>query len=280
MNGLQALYCISIQQSIKIMTSLPPDISAPVDLEDVLARPDIWRGYTRGFAPQPAIDTGYTALNTELLCQGWPVSSLIEVCQQNLSHSEWLLMVPALLKTPGGYIVLLNPPATPFCQALIQAGLDLERILIVQTSSKADFLASFLELTRAEACDAVLAWQPKQALSYTELRKCLLATADGSGLYVLFRPASLRQQSSPAGLRLLTEINAGNLQITIFKQKGLLQTQQPRPINLSLPIIWQGLLPHQLLDQHSSPDSIQPANNQSHPKRKLGSVTRLRRGKS
>lgn len=259
------------------MNLLPPDYSPSADLEQLLGRPDIWRGHARSFAPQAILHTGYPALNAGLATDGWPLSSLIEVCQQNLSHCEWLLLTPALLKTTGGYIVLLNPPALPFAQALLQAGLDLERILIVQTTNKADFLASFLELIRAEACDAVLAWQPKQALSYTELRKCLLATADGSGLYVLFRPASMAQQSSPAVLRVLTELKAQDLQVTIVKQKGLLQSQQPRPINLTLPSLWQGLLPHRLLDQHLLPTN---AETPSGGQRRSATVTPLRRGKS
>lgn len=274
------LYCISIQQYSPKMSHYPFQPPESLDLEQVLQRPDIWRGRSPGVGSYRVVDTGYPALNAGLLHQGWPIGGLIEVCQQNLSHSEWLLMTPALLKTSGGYIVLLNPPALPFCQALIQAGLDLERLLIVQAPSKADFLASFLELARASACDVLLAWQPQQALSYTELRKCLLATQDNKGLYVLFRPASMRQQSSPASLRLLTELTASHLQITIFKQKGCLQTQQPEAIGLSLPLSWQGLLPHRLLDQHLLSGIAHPPTKPRHPKQKSAKVRQLHRGKS
>lgn len=254
----------------------PPSISpSPVTLEQLLHREDIWRGQSRRLATPVALDTGYAALNQGLLAKGWPLSSLIEVCQQNLSHSEWLLLTPALVQTPGGYIVLLNPPAMPFAQALIQAGLDLERVLIVQVHNKADFLASFLELTRAAACDAVLAWQPKHALSYTELRKCLLATAEGAGLYVLFRPASAQQQSSPAVLRLLTELKAAELQITVLKEKGALQQRQ-QAITLALPEIWRGLLPHRLLQQPAPSITTTASRN---VRGKLATVTQLHGGK-
>lgn len=220
-----------------------------VTLEQLLRRNDLWRGRSANFAPQLALDTGYAPLNTALLNKGWPLGSLIEICQRNLSHSEWLLLTPALLATEAGYIVLLNPPARPFAQGLIQAGLDLDRLLIVQTRNKADFLASFSELVRSDACDAVLAWQPSQPLSYTELRKCLLATADGQGLYVLFRAAQMQQQSSPATLRLFTDIQAGGLHVRIFKQKGVMQQQQSQAITLPLPQAWLKQLPHYLLDQ-------------------------------
>ncbi len=265
--------------------SLPPEKPSPLTLEQLLQRGDIWRGQSQRFTPKTAMDTGYSALNSGLLAKGWPFSSLIEICQQNLSNSEWLLLTPALLKTSGGYIVLLNPPAMPFCQALIQVGMDLERLLIVQTTTKADFLASFFELVRADACDAVLAWQPKQALSYTELRKCLLATADGAGLYFLFRPASSQQQNSPAVLRLLTQLTATDLHITILKEKGSLQNQQQHPIAITLPRFWHGLLPHRLLEQPVLPDTastphVSTPNGTDRSKRKLIRGTQLRRGKS
>lgn len=268
------------------MNSIPPDHFIPTDLAQIMERGDIWRGHSRPFVPQVALDSGYPALNAGLLAQGWPLSSLIEICQPNLSNCEWLLLTPALLKTSGGYIVLLNPPAMPFCQALIQLGIDLERVLIVRTNSKADFLFSFFELTRAEACDAVLAWQPQQAFSYTELRKCLLATADGAGLYVLFRSANMQQQNSPAALRIFAELTSAELQVTIFKQKGMLQVSQARPIALPLPKLWQGLPSHRLLNENlfqENSQGIKSSTNNSkrsnNVKSKSGTVTPLRSGK-
>lgn len=227
----------------------PADIASPHSLEQLLHRGDIWRGRDQYCPPQTVLDTGYSPLNAALLNRGWPLGNLVEVCQQNLSHSEWLLFTPALRAALDGYLVLLNPPAIPFAQGLIQSGLDLEHILVVQAGNKADFLASFSELARTASCAVLLAWQPQQALSYTEMRKCLLATADGQGLYVLFRPASARQQSSPAALRLHTEIRAQTLDIHIFKQKGALQMAQLPSIKLPLPKDWLALPPHKVLGQ-------------------------------
>lgn len=227
----------------------PADNPPPKTLEQLLHRGDIWRGRNQLPLTRAVLDTGFSTLNAALLNRGWPLGSLIEVSQQNLGHSEWLLLTPALCATSGGYLVLLNPPAIPFAQGLIQAGINLDHILVVQASNKADFLFSFSELARTESCDALLAWQPQQALSYTELRKCLLATAEGRGLYVLFRPASTRQQSSPAALRLGTELRAQALEVHIYKQKGVLQTVRSPTIKLPLPKSWQSLPPHRLLGQ-------------------------------
>ena len=243
----------------------PPDIN----LEQLLNRPDIWRGDSRAFVPRVSVDSGFPALNEALLNKGWPTQTLIEICQKGLAQQEWLLFSGVLTKTTA-YIVLLNPPAMPFCQALIQAGVDLDRVVVVEVSNKADFLASFIELARTESCELLLAWQPQQLLSYTELRKCLLATNESSRLCVLFRPEHAQQETSPASLRLIIEIASAELRLSIFKQKGVLQSSGT--ITLPIPKAWKGFLPYHLLDK-SLPGHSSPA------KRKSGSVIPLKRGK-
>lgn len=253
---------------------LPPTNTSEANLKALFNRPDIWRGDSRAFVPQVTVDSGYIKLNNSLLNNGWPRRSLIEVCQKGLHQQEWFLFTP-VLKASTGYIVLLNPPALPFCQALIQAGIDLERVIVVQVTNKADFLASFVELARTESCELLLAWQQHQTLSYTELRKCLLASGEGAGLCVLFRPESAQQQSSPAALRLLTEIGSADIHIRIFKQKGILQQHQLESITLPLPKSWQGFLPYHLLDQ--TPLAGQSGTQSA--KRKSAIIVPMKRGK-
>src|SRR4051812_46089195 len=122
--GSPALYCIYIQHIHNPMNTTPPDSSDP-NLEQLLNRSDIWRGQIRGLAMQNVVDTGYAEVNTALLNNGWPMRSLIEVCQKGFQQQEWLLFGP-VLKSTTGYKVLLNPPVMPFCQAMIQAGWDLD----------------------------------------------------------------------------------------------------------------------------------------------------------
>jgi protein ImuA len=250
-----------------------PPATPDANLEQLLNRSDIWRGDSYRPAPQRAQDSGYVDINAALINKGWPTSSLIEVYQKGLQLQEWLLFLPALAAATG-YIVLLNPPGTPFCQAFIQAGIDLERIVVVHSANKADFLASFAELARTQACEVLFAWQQHQALSYTELRKCLLATNEGAGLCVLFRPESAQQQSSPAVLRLLTQMTSRHIQLTIFKQKGVLQPQS-HPINLPLSTALKGLLPHSLLDQ----TVLSGKSGTTPSKQKSAAIMPLRRGK-
>lgn len=225
----------------------PNQLINPISpLESLLSRNDIWRGDSYCASPQMTLDTGYTAINSALLNSGWPRASLIEVCQKELQHQEWLLFLPRL-KMIDGCIFLLNPPGEPFGQALIQAGIDLERIIVVHVANKADFLASFTELARTQACDVLFAWQQQHHLSYTELRKCLLASNENSGLCVLFRPGKAWQQSSPATLRLQSQVTATHLQLHIFKQKGMIQSSQT--VHLPLPETFKSRAAYSLLDQ-------------------------------
>lgn len=224
-------------------------------------------GHSRRFTAGAALETGYENLNASLLNRGWPLESLVEVCQHGM-QGEWQLFTPSLLQWPG-FIVLLNPPAEPFSQAFIQAGIDLERLIVVTATEKNHFIACFVELSRASV-GALLSWQPNESMTYTELRKCQLASAEGTGLSVMFRPASAQQQSSPATLRVYAQIVPTGLEITVFKQKGHLQTQQNRPIVLPLPDTWQPALPYHALDKvapNVSPD-VKP--------HRLASVTPLR----
>src|SRR5690606_24536709 len=85
--------------------------------------------------------------------------------------------------------------------------------------------------------------------------KCLLASSDGNGLCVMFRPSAVQQQSSPAALRVFAQIIPSGLEITVFKQKGHLQSKLAKPIVLSLPDAWRPALPYAALDQQqAAPD--------------------------
>lgn len=207
-------------------------------LEELLRRGDVWRGHSQYFAPQQSVDSGYTALNASLLNKGWPLGALVEVGLPSLQgYCEWHLLMPVLQKLKQDYLILLNPPALPFAPRLLQLGLDLDRLIVVRAANKSDFLSGFIELARSPSCAVLMAWQPKQNLSYTDLRKCLLAATDNSALQLLFRHQRSLQNSSPATLRLFCQWQPGHLQISITKQKGVLLKHQ-QAVELPLPLTW------------------------------------------
>lgn len=236
------------------------DYTPSPSLEQLLQRGDIWRGQRQQVVPKPAVDTGYPALNQALIHQGWPLSSLVEICQPSAGHGDWLLIAPLaqslLAKQTRKHIVLLNPPALPFSQGMGFAGIPCEQLLIVQITTKNDFIASFVELARASCCCLLLAWQPKQGLSYAEMRKCQLACTDGQGVYLLFRHSRQHQQNSPALLRLSLSMSQHSLTVNSVKQRGQLRPHQP-PIELQLPDYLLPQKPHrQLGDNILSPAAV------------------------
>jgi protein ImuA len=257
------------------MNELPPEMPTPISIEQLLLRDDTWMGHSRRFSSRRVVGTGFEKLDEGLLNQGWPLGCFIEICQQKM-QAEWHLLTPALQEL-SGLIVLLNPPQIPFCQAFIQAGIDLERLVVVAASDKSHFIACFIELARASV-GAVMAWQPQDTLSYTELRKCALATGEGTGLCVMFRPSATQQQSSPAALRIFAQLVPNGLELTLFKQKGFLQKQQPRPIVIALPTAWQPVLPYCELNKKAlNQKTLNQKFIASEPdSRRLASVTPLR----
>ncbi len=236
--------------------------SGSPSLEALLRRKDVWRGHSQAFVGQKAWDTGHDVLNALLLQRGWPESNLIELGQKHLAGT-WFLLAPAASSLIGmaeacrGVLVLLNPPAEPYAEGLSQAGFVLDRVLLVQTRSKNDFLASFLELARSPACQMLMAWQPRQRLSYAELRKCQLAVQEQAGLYFLLRHHSALSQSSPASLRLNMHVEARSLQVELIKQRGKLPGAA---VHIPLPDAWFSTGAYAGLMQSSDTPLYQQAN--------------------
>jgi hypothetical protein len=230
---------------------------AKPSLETLLQQGDVWRGHSQRFVTKDTVDSTYPQLNKRLLNKGWPSSSLIELCQASPGCGDWLLFGPAVMRLLREntlyHAALLNPPALPFAEGLLQAGVPLNQLLIVRPKSKADFIACFTELARSSSCCSILAWQPKSFLTYTELRKCQLATNTGKGLYVLMRPAQAKQSSSPAGLRLYSEFEGQQLLAGIIKQRGQLQNQLHQAIAIELPQQWLEQQPHRNPVNNSTP---------------------------
>ena len=247
------------------------------NLEQLLQRGDIWRGTKAFVHDNNGEDTGHPALNNSLVHKGWPRACLIEINLQEMGHGEWLLLTPTLRNPAQGLQILINPPALPFAQGLLQAGLDLDRILIINAPAKNDFLAAFVEITRAKACSHLLAWQPQQVLNYTEIRKCVLASNDGSGIYWLLRNSRTTSQSSPAHLRLRTRIHPEHLEVIITKQKGGDQSLLNNPLELLLPREWMGYQPHANLGSDSDTHPhITPTKPATKSGKNTGNISRLR----
>lgn len=226
---------------------IPASAASKPSLTQLLRRKDVWRGHSQVFSEQAHWSTGHKELDQALLHNGWPLSSLMEVCQAQNTHIEWFLLGSNLrhVCAQGGFTILLNPPAQPYVPSLIQQEINLDQLILVEAPTRTDFVASLIDILNTPVCPLLLAWEPVQGLSYAELRKCQLATSGHPGLCVLFRQQRQQQQSSPASLRLSAHLTAEFLELHIFKQRGKLT--QNAPVQIALPQGWQALPSHKQL---------------------------------
>ena len=221
-------------------------------IKALLSRNDIWRGYSQAKKKQRGIDTGYDLINNALHTQGWPQEGLIEICSPSTGF-EWWLFHPAMHQVieRGAYIALVSPPYIPYSQGIAQLKLSLDRLIVITPQKKHDFIATLVELNRSPVFQQVMAWPQKFLLSYSELRKIHLAQKDGIGLSTIFRTLDYRKHSSPAALRLATQLHTENISLEIFKQQGQLKNHE---ISLPIPDYLQALPQHHVLDSRKAKD--------------------------
>lgn len=192
------------------MTARPPFVSQ---------LPHVWRGRELAQAQEQTLATGHALLDAHLPGQGWPLGSLVEVLQAEAQQHVWQLLGPGLAAAmaSGDPAVLVHPPYQPFGPCLRAQGIAPERLLCVHADRPAARLWAAEQALRCADVSAVLAWIP-QARS-EELRRLHLCAQGGQKLLVLFRPLAVRDQSSPARLRLLVQ-GTENLEVLVLKRRG------------------------------------------------------------
>ncbi len=194
------------------MTALP-------SLAAVLQNPAVWRG--SDCAPEPsAIATGYAPLDAVLPGGGWPAAALTEIMVAREGIGEISLMLPALvrLQAQRRQVAWIAPPHVPYAPALIAAGVDLRRLIIVRCPNTTDQLWAFEQALRAPECGAAFAWlaTPDERL----LRRLQVAAHDGGTWGVLWRRPGQRAGASAAPLRLALSPHEGQLSIQVLKRRG------------------------------------------------------------
>ena len=107
----------------------------------------------------------------------------------------------------------------PSCCALVNAGIDLSRILLVHPRAQQDGLWAVEQSLRSGNCAAVLSWPTLD--DKVILRRLQLAAEAGDALGVLFRPRHFVQRPSAAALRIqLAPGIDGGLSVSILKRRG------------------------------------------------------------
>ena len=189
------------------------------NLAAVLSNPAIWRG--GDCAPEPAaVSSGFPALDEVLPGHGWPGGALTEIVLEREGIGEIRLTLPALaqLQMQRRDVVWIAPPHVPYAPALVSAGLDLARLLIVRCHSPADQLWAYEQALRAPECGAAFAWLATH--DERVLRRLQVAARDGRTWGALWRRPGQRGSATAATLRLALSRQEGKLAVRVLKRRG------------------------------------------------------------
>jgi hypothetical protein len=167
-----------------------------------------------------ALATGFAALDAVLPGSGWPLGAITELMPDTVGIGELSLMLPALcaLAQAGRHLACISPPHLPYPPALVQAGLPLERLLIIHAGEMQHTLWAAEQLLRCVGIGAVLMWP--DAITEPQLRRLQLAAESSGGFGLVYRPAQAAASASPAALRLRLHAAHDGLRIEIKKVRG------------------------------------------------------------
>lgn len=191
-----------------------------MNLDQLLRRADIWRGGDTPPENTAGISTGVPQLDALLPGGVWPKGALTEILIPDEGIGELSLVMPALagLSHDKRWLAWVAPPHIPYAPALVSAGVDLSRVMVVRPRSGTDGLWAVEQTLRAGTCGAVLAWLT--SADTATMRRLQLAAEAGNSWGVLFRPLRMASQASPAALRLKLEPTSRGLAVHVLKRRG------------------------------------------------------------
>ncbi|WP_241301613.1 translesion DNA synthesis-associated protein ImuA [Microbulbifer elongatus] len=189
-------------------------------MQQLLTRPDIWQLASGQRHPRSGISTGYRGLDALLAGHGWPHAASTELLVDKAGIGEMSLLLPTLaeLTRQGRMVILINPPHIPYAPALVQAGVQLEKLLILHPRGQRDQLWAAEQSLQSGVCGALIQWQNRETPADKDLRRLQVAARDGDCLHFHFRPGSCAQTPSPAALRLQLKSDGEQLALHLFKQ--------------------------------------------------------------
>lgn len=179
----------------------------------------LWQGNTV-WGKSSGTSTGFAALDEVLPTRGWPNDALIEMILPYWGMGELRLLLPAMrrLNQQNRQIVWVAPPYLPYAPALVNAGLDLQYVLVVDAQS-GNISWAMERLLYAESCGMVLAWPV--SLSALEARRLQLAAEAGRSMGVVLHTADTKWRATCAALRLEMQSSPGGLAVNVIKARGL-----------------------------------------------------------
>jgi protein ImuA len=197
--------------------------------------PGVWRADQLGHGGVASLPSTFPELDAQLPGGGWPLGMLTELIAREPGIGELRLVVPVLrrLTRERKVAILLGPPHVPYAPALTAFGIDLDHLIIVQTTQAADRLWAVEQALRSASFGTLLAWLPQARTRPEHLRRMQLAAQGTRGPVFLFRQLPAQFEASPSPLRLLLLPRPGQqLSVQILKRRGPLLAE---PLLIDLP---------------------------------------------
>ena len=196
----------------------------PSPLPEALHHPLLWQGGRRHHRV-PTLPTGHERLDRTLPGGGWPLGALTELLVARDGVGEFSLLLPTLAEVcrQGGWAVFVDPPWTPYPPAMRGHGVDLARVLVVDTQDAKSSLWACEQALRGVRGGVVLSWLRggRHQAGFSHLRRLQLAARSGRKGAFLFRPAEVAGQATPAAMRLHLAADEQDLCLTVLKARGL-----------------------------------------------------------
>lgn len=184
------------------------------------SQPGLWRGRDR-YNDEASVATGFSALDAALPAGGWPIGGVTELMSVRAGIGEVSLLLPGLRRVTtdeGQWAAFINPPFVPYAPALANAGVRLDRLLIVDGKSDDNALWAAEQVLRAGLFAAVVVWVTRA--SGPRLRRLQLAAEAGRTWATVYRPASAAGQPSPVTLRIVARLVGDRLSLELLKVRG------------------------------------------------------------
>lgn len=137
---------------------------------------------------QPALSSGFAALDVMLPHNGWPIGAITEIFCPEPSQFALPLVLPALarLSQAKRWLAMIAPPNAPTASHLKSQGIDISQVLIIHPHATSNGLWAVERALRAGTCAAVLSWvNNADHHAMQDLRGAALA---GNCCGIIFRP--------------------------------------------------------------------------------------------
>ncbi|MDB4222379.1 translesion DNA synthesis-associated protein ImuA [Granulosicoccus sp.] len=183
------------------------------------SQPALWRGSDR-YTDEESIPTGFAALDNALPTQGWCIGGVTEILCAQQGIGEVSLLLPALARVTreNQWAAFINPPHVPYAPALSNAGICLDRLLIIDSKDDANTLWAAEQVLRAGLFASVVAWVDRS--SAQKQRRLQLAAETGKTWATVYRPLRDAREHSPVAVRLQADIIDSQLTLSIIKVRG------------------------------------------------------------